>query len=89
MIAMWDGGDCDMKAFRVHGEYSPRGKRWFKFSKDVIAESEKDALERVYSVMGSKHGIKRRLIKIKAIKEIGVEESEDPVVKYYLSGRNE
>lgn len=78
-----------MKAFRVSGEYSPKGKKWHRFTKDVVAENDKDALERVYSVMGSKHGIKRRLIRIKEVVEISPEESEDPVVRYYLSGRNE
>ena len=78
-----------MKAFRVSGLYSPRGKRWHKFTKDVIAENNEKAVERVYSVMGSKHGIKRRLIKITEIREIKPDESEDPVVRYYLSGKNE
>ncbi len=78
-----------MKAYRVAGLYSPKGKDWFKFTKDVVADDEAAAIERVYSVIGSTYGIKRRLIKISAIKEIKPQESDDPVVKYHMSGKNE
>ena len=71
-----------MKAYRVYGLYSPKGKKWYKFSKDVVAESEEDAKEKSYSLLGSKYGIKRRLIKIEGIDEINPEESDDPVVRY-------
>ncbi len=78
-----------MKAFRVEGLYSPKGKEWYKFTKDLVADGEEDAVEKAYSLLGSKYGIKRRLIKINAVKEISPEESEDPVVKYYARGSNE
>ena len=78
-----------MKAYRIAGLYSPKGREWFKFTKDVVANDEAAAIERVYSVIGSTYGIKRRLIKISAIKNIRPVESNDPVVKYYLSGKNE
>jgi large subunit ribosomal protein LX len=78
-----------MKVFRVAGLYSPKGKRWYKFSKDVVAEDEGKAIEKVYSIVGSKYGIKRRLIDIKAIQEIKPEDSNDPMVKYITSGKNE
>ncbi len=78
-----------MKAFRIEGLYSPKGKEWYKFTKDVIANSENDALEKAYSLLGSKYGIKRRLIKVNAIKEIDPSESDDPIVKYHARGNNE
>jgi len=34
-----------VKAFRVEGIYSPKGKEWYKFSKDIIAEKDEDALD--------------------------------------------
>ena len=71
-----------MKVFRVEGLYSPKGKTWHRFSKDVVAEDEDAALERAYSLLGSKYGIKRRLIDIKKVSEIKPEESNDPTVKY-------
>ncbi len=78
-----------MKVYRVSGLFSPKGKKWHKFTKDVVAGNEQEALEKVYSMIGSKHGIKRRLIDIKNIQEIKPEESDDPTVKYYMSGKNE
>ena len=78
-----------MKVFRIFGLYSPKGKRWLKFSKDVVADNEEAAKEKVYSIMGSKYGIKRRLVDIKEIKEIPPEESSDPMVQYLISGGNE
>ncbi len=78
-----------MKVFRVAGLYSPKGKKWYKFTKDVVAEEEDSAKEKIYSIIGSKYGIKRRLVDIKEIKEINPEDSEDPMVKYLMSGGNE
>ncbi len=73
-----------MKAFRVKGAYSPKGKKWFKFSKDIVAENDVNAKEIAYSLLGSKYGIKRRLIKIDEIAEIAPSESEDPTVQHLL-----
>ena len=78
-----------MKVFRIVGKYSPKGKEWFKFRKDLVAESEKEAREKSLSLLGSKYGIKRRLIKIEEIREIEPKESDDPVVKYYMRDENE
>ncbi len=78
-----------MKVFRVEGMYSPKGKNWFKFTKEVVADDEKQAEEKAYSLMGSKYGIKRRLVNIKAINEISVEEARDPIVQYLMRDTNE
>ncbi len=78
-----------MKVFRVEGLYSPKGKNWFKFTKEVVADDEKQAEEKAYSLMGSKYGIKRRLVNIKAINEISVEEARDPIVQYLMRDTNE
>ncbi|NPA74506.1 MAG: 50S ribosomal protein L18a [Euryarchaeota archaeon] len=77
-----------MKAFRIKGKYSPKGKEWFKFTKDIVAEDENNALDIAYSLLGSKYGIKRRLIKIEAITEIDPAESQDPTVQYLLGEQN-
>ncbi len=78
-----------MKSFRVTGSYSPKGKKWYRFTKDVVADDEKRAIEKSYSLLGSKFGIKRGLIKINEVKEIKAEESNDPTVKYYMRDKNE
>ncbi len=74
----------DMKAFRIKGLYSPKGKEWFKFTKDVVAENEEMAKDKTYSLLGSKYGIKRRLIKIDEVAEIDPSESSDPTVQYMM-----
>ncbi len=78
-----------MKVFRVEGLYSPKGKNWFKFTKEVVAADEKQAEEKAYSLMGSKYGIKRRLVNIKAINEISVEAARDTIVQYLMRDTNE
>ena len=40
-----------------------------KFTKNVESQNEKNAREKVYSIFGSKHGIKRSMINIDAVKE--------------------
>lgn len=53
---------------------------WRKFVKYVRAVNEKDALEKVYSLLGSNHKLKRYHIKVKEVKEVGPEEVDDPYV---------
>ncbi|RLF49894.1 MAG: 50S ribosomal protein L18a [Thermoplasmata archaeon] len=72
-----------MKAFRVHGEFK-MGERWQKFSKEVAANSEEDALEYIYSVFGSRHRVKRRDIVIREVSSLALEDIEDPLVKYLV-----
>ncbi|VVB65248.1 Ribosomal proteins 50S-L18Ae/60S-L20/60S-L18A [uncultured archaeon] len=46
------------------------GKDWNPFTKVVESHSEKNAIEKTYSLMGSKHGLKRNLIKIDGVKTV-------------------
>ena len=55
--------------FEVEGVFR-NGMVWQKFRKVVEAHNEKFALEKVYSLLGSNHKVKRHLIKIKSIKAI-------------------
>lgn len=57
-----------MKNFVVKGTFKA-GHSWEKFTKNVESQNEKNAREKVYSVFGSKHGIKRSLINIDAVNE--------------------
>jgi|Deesub1362A_J573_1020465.scaffolds.fasta_scaffold11255_2 large subunit ribosomal protein LX len=74
-----------MKAFRISGMmWVPSEGRWAKFTKDLVAENDEEAVEKTYSIIGSKHGLKRRQIEIKSVEEIAPEDSEDPVVLYHF-----
>ncbi|MET1124535.1 MAG: 50S ribosomal protein L18Ae [Archaeoglobaceae archaeon] len=55
--------------FEVVGKFkTPEG--WQKFRKIVEAPSEKFALEKVYSLIGSNHKVQRHLIKIEDMKKV-------------------
>ncbi|MDY0267367.1 MAG: 50S ribosomal protein L18Ae [Methanimicrococcus sp.] len=58
-----------MANFMIKGKFKP-GFFWEKFTKNIESENEKNALEKVYSIMGSKHGLKRRSIVIESIQEV-------------------
>ncbi len=55
-----------MSKFEIKGKYKGGlvGKTWLPFSKVVESQNEKNAVNKVYSLMGSQHGLKRDLIKI-------------------------
>ncbi|MCJ2519892.1 MAG: 50S ribosomal protein L18a [Candidatus Thermoplasmatota archaeon] len=72
-----------MKAFRVTGEFLMAQRRQ-KFTKEVAAKDEGEAVERVLSLLGSKHRVKRRKIRIHNVSEVAPEEIIDPVVSYML-----
>ncbi|AEH60407.1 Ribosomal LX protein [Methanosalsum zhilinae DSM 4017] len=57
-----------MKSFVIKGTFKA-GKNWERFTKSIESQNEKNAREKVYSLIGSKHGLKRNLIKIETIEE--------------------
>jgi len=61
-----------MSTFEINGKYRGGiiGKTWLSFSKVVESQNDKSAVEKVYSLMGSEHGLKRGLIKIDEVKTI-------------------
>jgi len=74
----------EVKTYRVvglalfgHDKYP----EWRKFSVEVRALSEGQALEYVYSVMGGRHKIKRPNIKILRVEEIKPEEARNRFIR--------
>jgi len=55
--------------FDIKGKYKGGlvGKTWLTFSKVVTSQNEKNAVNKVYSLMGSEHGLKRNLITIDGV----------------------
>jgi len=72
-----------IKIFRIKGWFK-QGYEKQTFTRELPALSEKQALERVYSEVGSKHKIKRNLINIEEVTEIKPEEVKDPRVAAML-----
>ncbi len=60
------------------------GRRYQPFTKEVAAEDEVSAIENVLSVLGSKHRIKRKFIKVEQVDEVGVDDVTDPAVIHLL-----
>ncbi len=65
-----------IKAFRVHG--FAKGE---KFSIDVAAIDKEHAIDKVYSNLGSKFGVKRTAIKITDVEEITFNDTKSRVLK--------
>lgn len=76
-----------MNAFRVKGEFMMKD-RWRPFTKEVIGENEEDARERILSIIGSQHKVKRKLIKIENLTQIQQDDIENPVIKFMIEEQN-
>jgi large subunit ribosomal protein LX len=61
-----------MSMFEVKGKFKGTkiGKSWLPFTKMVESQSEKGAVEKVFSLIGSEHGLKRNLIKIDGVSAV-------------------
>jgi len=55
--------------FEVKGSFL-MGEDWMPYTKVVEAPNEKQAEERTFAVIGSKHKLKRRYIKVEGVKPV-------------------
>lgn len=55
--------------FTIKGTFKA-GLKWEHFSKKVTSQNKKNAIEKAYSLIGSEHGLERRLIKIEGAEEV-------------------
>ncbi|RLI86374.1 MAG: 50S ribosomal protein L18a [Archaeoglobales archaeon] len=53
--------------FEVEGVFRV-GRVWQRFRKVVEAQNERFAVEKVYSLLGSNHKVKRNLIRIESVR---------------------
>jgi large subunit ribosomal protein LX len=66
-----------VKIFRIMGWFK-QGLYRQRFTRELLALSKEQALERIYSDVGSKHRVKRNLIHIEEAIEVKPEEVKDP-----------
>jgi large subunit ribosomal protein LX len=66
-----------MQVYRVSGWFK-QGFNRQKFRRELLALTKEQALERIYSELGSRHKLKRNQINIEEVAEIKVEEITDP-----------
>jgi len=72
--------------FKVTGNFIKR-KKTQKFTKEVIVNNKDQAKEYIFSIMGSKHRVKRREIKILKIEELPIDKITDPIIKDLAGGK--
>ena len=72
--------------FKVSGNYK-KGKKSHKFTKEVLGENKQGAQEYIYSIIGSKHRVKRREIQIEKVEEITINQVTDPIIKELVGGK--
>jgi large subunit ribosomal protein LX len=74
----------EVKVYRIEGVMLigvDKLPRWQKFVVEVRALNEKQALELVYSLLGSRHKVKRSNIKVFKVSEIPPEKAENRYVR--------
>lgn len=73
-----------VKVFKVTGLMKIR-REWQKFSLEIADVKKENAIERVYSLLGSRHKLKRAHIRILEVKEINLEEIRNPRLRELMS----
>ena len=48
--------------------------RWQRFSLELLASKPSEAIEKAYSELGSRHKLKRSMIKIEEVREVSKDE---------------
>jgi large subunit ribosomal protein LX len=69
-----------VKIFRIQGTYLKRKKTYY-FKREIRALTEDEARNQLFSLLGSFHHLKRKVIKIEKIDEITQEEAETLVIQ--------
>lgn len=75
-----------MKAFRVSGKFK-MGYDTMAFVKEFALSERKQAEDRLYAELGSKHGVPRRLVTIEKVEEIALDQVQDGYVRQKLGGK--
>ncbi len=78
----------EVKVFRVTGEIRKPNYQT-DFRKEVRAVKPEEAMEKIYTEIGSKHRAKRFQIKIIKVEEVALEEIEDFTVRKLTLGESE
>ncbi|MCW4023051.1 MAG: 50S ribosomal protein L18Ae [archaeon] len=75
----------EVKVYRVSGKISKPNLQT-EFSKEIRAIKPEDAVEKVYTLLGSKHRVKRFQMSISKVEEIGLDEVQDLIIRKLTEG---
>ena len=73
-----------MNAFEVKGQFRVSSRDWQSFTIEVASENEGAAIEKTFSLMGSRHRVKRQFVRIDAVRPLEPENVTDHRVKYLM-----
>ena len=73
-----------MIAFEVKGQFRVSPRDWQGFTIQIASEDEGAAVEKTFSLMGSRHRVKRQFVRIEAVRTLKSEEITDHRVKYLM-----
>ena len=73
-----------MKAYEIKGAFRISVRDWQPFKIEVASADESAAVEKAFSLIGSRHKVKRRFVKIEGVRAMKSEEITDHQVKYLL-----
>lgn len=71
-----------MKAFEVKGQFRIAVRNWQPFTIEVVSDDEEAATEKTYALIGSRHKVKRPLVKIEAVRPMKTDEITDHKVRF-------
>ncbi|PSG96898.1 50S ribosomal protein L18a [Thermoplasmatales archaeon SW_10_69_26] len=72
-----------MQPYRVSGEFQMGGEM-HPFTLETLADTTEEAREWTFSVLGSKHRVRRTQVDIDQVSQPDPDEVEDPTVRYKL-----
>ncbi len=73
-----------MKAYEIKGEFRISVREWQPFTIEVACADEPAAIEKAFSLIGSRHKVKRQFVRIGGVRPIAAEDVTDHQVKYIL-----
>jgi large subunit ribosomal protein LX len=77
-----------MKAFEVKGQFRLSMRRWQPFALEIASPDEKAAVEKSLALIGSRHKVKRKFVKIENVRSLKPDEVTDHAVKYLLGAKS-
>lgn len=78
-----------MKAFEVSGQFMTSHRKWQPFAMEVAAVDESSAREKTLALLGSRHKVKRKFVRIGGVKNLKPEEVTDHLVKHLLEAKKQ
>lgn len=74
----------DMKAFVVKGTFKISERSWQSFTIEIASTDEAAAREKILTILGSRHRVPRRLVKIETVMPLADDAITDDIVRHQV-----